>query len=213
VKRIGIILVTTDKGLCGALNSNLIRQTLRFMKDQKVPSSLVTIGRRGRDFMKRIDIQILGEITGMIDRPNLLDVVPAAKVMMEDFLQGKLDQVFIAYNSFVNTMVQRPVISQIIPCPLPPGVERRHDWDYLYEPSSEEVLSGLLPRYVESLVYHAVLENIASEHSARMVAMKSATENAKEIINGLNLTYNKARQASITKEMCEIAAGSAAVGK
>ena len=213
VKKVGIILVTTDKGLCGALNANLIRQTVRFMLDQKVPTALVTVGRRGRDFMKRFGREILAEMTGLIDRPNLLDIVPAAKVAMDEYLQGRLDQVFVAYNQFVNTMVQKPVIEQIIPCPLPAGVERKQSWDYLYEPSSEEVLSALLPRYVEALVYHAVLENIASEHSARMIAMKNATDNAKEIIYDLNLTYNKARQASITKEMCEIAAGSAAVGK
>ena len=221
VKRVGLIVISSDKGLCGALNSNLLRQVLQFIKGKSSPilehgiawasTDLITLGRKGRDFLKRTGQNILAEATGIADKPKLIDVVPAVKVAMDEFLKGTLDQVFVACNKFINTMDQKPTISQILPCPLPPGVERKQSWDYIYEPSSETVLDSLLPRYVEFLVYQALLENIASEHSARMIAMKNATDSAKDIIFDLNLTYNKARQASITTAISEIAAGSAAV--
>jgi len=221
VKRVGMIVISSDKGLCGPLNVNLLRQVLQFIRGTSSPllikgiawasTDLIALGKKGRDFLKRTGQNILAETTGIADKPKLIDVVPAVKVSMDEFLNGTLDQVFVAYNKFINTMVQKPTIAQILPCPLPPGAERKQSWDYIYEPSSSEVLDSLLPRYVESLVYHALLENIASEHSARMIAMKSATDNAKDIIFDLNLTYNKARQASITTAISEIAAGSAAV--
>ena len=211
VKRVGLIVISSDKGLCGPLNSNLLRQVLHFVSGQSVPTDLITLGRKARDFLKRTGQTILAEATGIADKPKLIDVVPAVKVAMDEFLHGKLDQVFVAYNEFINTMVQKPTIAQILPCPLPPGVARKPSWDYIYEPSSETVLDGLMPRYVEFLVYQSLLENIASEHSARMIAMKNATDSAKDIIFDLNLTYNKARQASITTAISEIAAGSAAV--
>lgn len=208
--RIGIVLVTTDKGLCGSLNTNALKQTVAFMKEQGSQIEVLTIGRRGGMFMKRIKATIAGAIDNIPDSPELTDILGVVELAMQRYMEGHYSTVYLVYNQFINTMTQRPMIERLIPCPLP---EEKHAgyWDYLYEPDSKIVLDGLLRRYVEALVYHGTLENKACEQSARMVAMKSATDNAKEIVRDLNITYNKARQAAITQELSEIVSGAAAL--
>jgi len=209
VKRIGIIMVTTDKGLCGGLNTNALKAALHFMKDQSVPIEAFTIGRRGASFMRRIGADIQGVVENIPDSPDLSDILGVVSLAMERYIAGELDEVHLIYSEFVNTMTQSPQVMRLMPCPLPEEKKSGY-WDYLYEPEAKEVLEGVLQRYVESLVYHAVLENKACEQSARMVAMKAATDNAKEIVKDLSITYNKARQAAITQELAEICAGAAA---
>ncbi len=211
VKNIGIVLVTTDRGLCGALNSNTLRMVTRFMLESKVPVKLVTVGRKGRDFMHRYGRTIAAEVTGISDRPQLNQILPQITVAIDEFKNGNVDEVYVAYAEFVNTMTQRPVLKKILPATLPEGEAKAADWDYLYEPESRDVLNLLMPRYVEAIVYRSLLENVASEHSARMVAMKNASDNAKNLVKELTLTYNQARQAAVTKEIAEIVSGASAV--
>lgn len=215
VKRIGYIIVSSDRGLCGGLNSNLFRRLVKELKDVKASGTEVqfcTIGTKALGFFRRVGGKVIAQATHLGDAPHMESLVGTVKVMLDAYVAGEVDEVRIAYNEFVNTMTQQPTIHQLVP--LPPGDnahQLQHHWDYIYEPDAKEVLDGLLTRYVESLVYQAVVENGASEQSARMVAMKSASDNAGELIDELQLIYNKARQAAITQEISEIVGGAAAV--
>jgi F-type H+-transporting ATPase subunit gamma len=209
VKRIGLVVITTDKGLCGGLNANTMKAALKVVKSFEGSSEAYTVGRRGGQFMRRVtDLQ--GAVDNIPDTPDLADIIGVVKVAMQRFLNGEVDEVRLVFSEFVNTMVQTPRVNRLLPCPKPEEQEHPGYWDYLYEPDSKEVLEGLLERYVEAMVYHAVLENKACEQSARMVAMKAATDNAKSIVKDLRVTYNKARQAAITQEIAEISAGAQA---
>ncbi|MCS6801550.1 MAG: ATP synthase F1 subunit gamma [Chloroflexota bacterium] len=204
VRRIGLILITSDRGLAGGFNANMTRRAAQFIFESAVPVSVVTIGRKGRDFMVRLGWDLRADYSNLGDYPTLLDTTPISRVVMDDFRSGYVDEVYLGYSKFVNTMVQRPVIEKLLPIDPPPDLDRT---EFLYEPSPEAVLDALVTRYVEMQVYHAVLENSASEHSARMVAMRNATENANEVVNDLTLTANKVRQEVITKELLEIVGG------
>ncbi|MDX8392695.1 MAG: F0F1 ATP synthase subunit gamma [Mariprofundaceae bacterium] len=212
VKRIGIILVSTDKGLCGGLNTNTLRLAVKTIQEQAdgVEVDVINIGRRGGAFMRRFGVNIVGSIEDIPDSPDSPDVVGGATLAIDRFVAGDIDELYLLSSEFVNTMTQKPTLTQLLPCPM--GEEPSHPgyWDYIYEPDSQVVLDGLLRRFIESLVYHGVLENKACEQSARMVAMKSATDNAKDMVKDLQITYNKARQAAITQELAEIVAGGAA---
>ncbi|MDX8405728.1 MAG: F0F1 ATP synthase subunit gamma [Mariprofundus sp.] len=210
VKRIGLILVNTDKGLCGGLNSNAQRLALKNVKASVVEVEAYSIGRRSGQFMRKIVDDLRASKEEVPDAAELNDILGVVSVAMDRFSNGDIDEVHLIYSEYVNTMTQAPTSLQLLPCD--DSIEPSHPgyWDYIYEPDSKEVLDGLLRRYVESLVFHAVLENKACEHSARMIAMKSATDNAKEIAQDLKITYNKARQAGITQEIAEICSGAAA---
>ncbi len=210
VRKVAVVHITADRGLCGGLNANMNRRTSAFALDQKLPVTMVSVGRRGRDFMMRYGRDIRAEFTQLGDYPELIDILPIARVVIDDYMAGEGDQVYLAYTQFVNTVNQRPNIRLLLPVE-PAEFEGRRPSEYIYEPNPAAVLAELLPRYVEMQVYHAVLESIASEFSARMVAMRNATEAANDMINSLTLTYNKVRQESITKELLEIAAGAAAL--
>jgi len=212
VKKVGIIVITTDKGLCGGLNTNALKAAMGLMKAQTAEIDVFTIGRRAGSFMRRIGANIEGVAENIPDSPELADILGVVTVAIERFKAGGIDEVHLVYSEFVNTMTQSPTTMQLIPCPAPEASEESGYWDYLYEPDAKIVLEGVLRRYVESLVYQAVLENKACEQSARMVAMKAATDNAKDIVKDLSITYNKARQAAITQELAEICAGAAAAG-
>ena len=214
VKRVGYIIVSSDRGLAGGLNNNLFRKLLgemRQWREQGVEVDVVTIGQKATVFFRRLKVGMLASVTHLGDNPEVEQLIGIVKVMIDGFVEGRHDRVFVVYNDFVNTMTQRAAFDQLLP--LPPSDEKlvTHDWDYLYEPDAESVLEHVLTRYIESLVYQAVMENIASEHAARMVAMKAASDNATKLIDTLNLVYNKARQAAITQEISEIVGGAAAV--
>ena len=214
VKRVGYVIVSSDRGLAGGLNNNLFRKLLgeiRQWQEKGVEVVVVTIGQKATVFFRRLKVGMLASVTHLGDTPEVDQLVGIVKVMLDGYTDGRLDRVFMVYNDFVNTMVQRAAFDQLLP--LPPSDEKlvTHDWDYLYEPDAQTVLEHLLTRYIESLVYQAVMENIASEHAARMVAMKAASDNATKLIDTLNLVYNKARQAAITQEISEIVGGAAAV--
>ncbi len=215
-KRVGFIVITSDRGLCGGLNTNLLRSMLTTMKEwsqKKTTIEICTIGGKGFAFMKRLGANIVSHTSHLGDTPRLEDLIGTIKVMLDAYTRGELDRLYLVYNHFVNTMSQRSEVEQLLP--LPPseleGDKLTHHWDYLYEPDSKEVLDDLLTRYIESLVYHGVIENLACEQSARMVAMKAASDNAGNLIDELKLRYNKARQAAITQEIAEIVGGAAAV--
>lgn len=210
VNAITLLLITSDRGLCGAYNVNIIRKALDFMNKQDKPVKLVTIGRRGRDIANRLHKDIIAEFTGLSEKPTILDVGPINNVAVDEFSQGRSDQVYVAYTKFKNVLTQIPTIQQILP--IRPASETRQSGGgaaavYLYEPSPEVILDAVLPRFTEMQIYQMLLESVASEHSARMVAMRNATENAHDLIQDLTLAMNKARQASITKEMLDIAGG------
>ena len=216
LRKVGVIVVTTDKGLCGGLNTNILRavtNTLRELEQAGVGVQATAIGNKGFGFLQRIGVQVSSHLVQMGDTPHLEQLIGPVRVQLEAYERGEIDAVHLAYTRFINTMKQEPVIEQLLP--LAParldGETREYSWDYLYEPDAQSVLTELLVRYIESLVYQAVAENMASEQSARMVAMKSASDNAKKVIDDLQLTYNKARQAAITKELSEIVGGAAAV--
>lgn len=214
VKRIGFIVVSSDRGLCGGLNTNLFRAALASMRDwskQGVQVDICTVGTKAAGFFKRFGGNIIAEKSHLGDAPGLADLIGAVKVMLDAYNSAHIDRLYLVYNDFVNTMVQKPELQQMLPVVPDTDETLHHHWDYIYEPESKEVLTHLLTRYVESLVYQGVLENIASEQAARMVAMKSASDNAGELIGDLQLVYNKARQAGITQELSEIVAGAAAV--
>jgi F-type H+-transporting ATPase subunit gamma len=205
-KAMDIILITPDRGLCGGLPSTLNRHAASFIGERGLPARLISIGRKGRDFFRRVGTPIVAEVVGLADYPTYEEVLPVAQVAIQDYIAGLCDEVYVIYALFVNTMLQRPEVLKLLPVE-PPVRAGTPPIDYIYEPSREAVLAELLPRYVERQVYGAVLEAKASEQSARMVAMRSATDNANEMIRDLTLTYNKVRQESITKELLELVGG------
>ena len=215
IKAVGLIAVTSDKGLCGGLNTNVLRLALGRMKEwdaQGKKLQVTAIGNKGFSFMQRAGAQVVSHLTGLGDTPHLEKLIGPAKVQLDAFMRGEIDVLYIAYNRFINTMKQEPVIEQLLPLTGDMlGSTSHNQWDYLYEPDAKTVIDDLLLRYVEALLYQSVAENMASEQSARMVAMKSASDNAKNVIGELKLVYNKARQAAITKELSEIVSGAAAV--
>lgn len=214
IKRVGYVIVSSDRGLAGGLNNNLFRKLLgeiRGWQDKGVGVDVVTIGQKASVFFRRVKVEMLASVTHIGDQPHLEQLVGVIKVMLDGYSDGNLDKVFLVYNGFVNTMTQRASFDQLLPLAAPETPVARHNWDYLYEPDAAAVLEHVLTRYVESLVYQAVLENVASEHAARMVAMKAASDNANKLIGTLQLIYNKARQAAITQEISEIVGGAAAV--
>ncbi len=214
VKKVAYIIVSSDKGLCGGLNTNVLKHAVVSMKEVKetAETEVLNIGRRAGLFMRRVTT-IAASVEDINDQPEMAEILGVVNLAVEKFIKGDYDEVRLVYNQFVNTMTQTPTEICLLPCPEPAeseGIQREGYWDYLYEPESKSVLDGLMRRYVETIVYQAVLENKACEQSARMVAMKSATDNAKDIISDLQITYNKARQAAITQELAEICAGAAA---
>jgi len=214
IKRVGYIVITSDRGLCGGLNVNLFKQTINDMKthhDNGIEIDVVTVGRKAGDYFKRQNANIVAQTSQLGDAPHINNLIGTVKVMLDAFSDGKIDALYLVSNEFVNTMTQKPEVQQLLPTSGPADTELKHHWDYIYEPDSKEVLDGLLMRYVESQVYQGVVENIACEMSARMIAMKAATDNAGDIISNLETIYNKARQAAITQEISEIVAGAAAV--
>jgi len=210
VNKMAIVHITPDRGLCGGLVSNLNRRTAGFILEQEVPVTLITVGRKGLDFMRRYDRDIKAEFTQLGDRPSLLDTLPVSRIIIDDYTNGEVDLVYLVYAQFVSTIAQRPLVKQILPVE-PAGIPAAQNVDYIYEPGPADVLGQLLPRFVEMQVYQAIVESIASEQSARMVAMRNATDNANELIEDLTLLYNKARQESITKELLDIVGGAAAL--
>ncbi|MFN7834760.1 MAG: F0F1 ATP synthase subunit gamma [Burkholderiaceae bacterium] len=216
VKAAAVVVVTTDKGLCGGLNTNILRVVTGKFKGLETAGAKVVataFGGKGFGFLNRMGVKVVSHVVQMGDRPQLDPMIGAIKVQLDAYIAGEVDAVYLAYTRFVNTMKQEPVIEQILPLggdqlQVRPG---EHSWDYIYEPDAPAVIDDLLIRYIEALIYQAVAENMASEQSARMVAMKAASDNAKNVINELQLTYNKARQAAITKELAEIVSGAAAV--
>lgn len=218
VANIGVIVVSSDKGLCGGLNTNVLRMTLNSLKNWEAEGkgvSVSAIGNKGFGFMSRVGGNIRSHIVGLGDAPHMDKLIGPIKVMLDAYVAGEIDQLYICYTRFINTMKQEPVMEQILPLSSEHLSEddksAQGHWDYIYEPDAKVVLDDLLTRYIESLIYHAVAENMASEQSARMVAMKAASDNAKNVIGELKLVYNKARQAAITKEISEIVGGAAAV--
>ncbi len=219
-KSAGVIVVTTDKGLCGGLNTNVLRgvtSKLRELQAEGVSAQAVAIGNKGLGFLNRIGAKVVSHVTQLGDTPHLEKLIGPVKVLLDAYTRGEINSVYLSYTKFINTMKQEPVVMQLLPLSaekMQAEAEAsgpQHDWDYIYEPDAQAVIDELLVRYVEALVYQAVAENMASEQSARMVAMKAATDNAGNVINELKLVYNKTRQAGITKELSEIVAGAAAV--
>ena len=214
VRRIGLVIISTDRGLCGGLNSNLFREVLGKMKewdDAGIGIDLSIIGNKAVSYFRRLGANIVAQTTQIGDTPGLDTLIGAIKVMLDDYQEQKIDELYIVSNQFINSMTQRPTVEQLIPIRSLSDNEVKHYWDYIYEPDAREVLDQLLQRYVESLIYQEVVENIACEQAARMVAMKSASDNAVTLIDELQLIYNKARQAAITQEISEIVGGAAAV--
>jgi len=213
-KRVGVVVVSSDKGLCGGLNTNVLRLVLGQLKDwesQGLGTDVCAIGSKGLGFMQRLGAPVTSQVTGLGDTPHLERLIGPVKVMLDAYTEGKIDALYIAYTRFVNTMKQEPVLEQLLPIRGESLGSATGHWDYIYEPDAKVVIDELLVRYIETLIYQAVAENMASEQSARMVAMKAASDNAGNVIEELKLIYNKSRQASITKELSEIVAGAAAV--
>lgn len=214
VKRVGYIVVSSDRGLCGGLNINSFKATIKAMmawKSENVGIEFCVIGAKAASFFNNYGGRVVASVRGIGDAPKVEDVIGAVKVMLDKFSSGDIDRLYIVSNTFVNTMTQTPVVAQLLPLEASKNKEYKHHWDYIYEPEAQELLDALLARYVESQVYQAVVENNACEQAARMMAMKSATDNAGDLIKDLGLVYNKARQASITQELSEIVGGAAAV--
>jgi F-type H+-transporting ATPase subunit gamma len=214
-KSVGFIVITTDRGLCGGLNVNLFKAALAAIREWQArgtPVSLCLIGSKGVQFFRRLsNVETLATVTHLGDRPHVADLIGTVKVMLDLYKEGKLDRVFLVHNEFINTMSQKPAVHQLLPVVTEDEDKLQKMWDYIYEPSAAELLDGVLMRYVESQVYQGAVENVGCEMAARMVAMKSATDNAGKLIEELQLIYNKARQAAITKEISEIVGGAAAV--
>ena len=215
-KKVGVIVVTTDKGLCGGMNTNVLRvvtNKLRELQDAGVAADAVAIGGKGLGFLNRVGAKVVSHATGLGDTPHLDKLIGPVKVLLDQYAEGKLSAVYLSYTKFINTVKQEPVVEQLLPLKADTlkADAGQHSWDYIYEPDAQSVIDDLLKRYVESLAYQAVAENMASEQSARMVAMKAATDNAGNVISELKLVYNKTRQAAITTELSEIVAGAAAV--
>jgi F-type H+-transporting ATPase subunit gamma len=215
IGNVGLIIVTSDKGLCGGLNTNILRLAVNRMKAWESEGKgiqVCPIGNKGLGFMTRIGANIKSNLTGLGDIPHIDKLIGAVKLMLDAYTAGEIDAIYISYNHFINTMKQEPCVEQLLPLSGEQMGTAEGNWDYIYEPDSKEVIDELLVRYIESLVYQGVVENMASEQSARMVAMKAASDNAKNVIGELKLVYNKARQAAITREISEIVSGAAAVG-
>ncbi len=224
IRTVGMVLITADKGLCGSYNHNMIQAAWRFINELPYPVELITIGKRGREAMWRLRQKIVAEYSDLPPQPRLLDITPIARTAMNGFISGAFDVVYLAHADFINTLTQRPVIWQLLPIrplglevtPVSEYRERRPELkevEYIYEPDPRTILGTVLPRFTELQIYQALLEALASEHSARMVAMKNATDNAVELLDDLTLTYNRARQEAITKEMLDIAGGAEALAK
>ncbi len=224
IQTIGMVFITADRGLCGSYNHNMIQTAMRFIAELPYPVELIAVGKRGRDAMWRLRQTIMAEFSDLPPTPRLLDVTPIARSAMDGFISGRYDVVYLAHTDFINTLTQRPAIWQLLPIqPLHLGAEPLADYrsteppattlEYIYEPDPQTILGTVLPRFTELQVYQAILEAMASEHSARMVAMRNATENANELLDDLTLTYNRARQEAITKEMLDIAGGAEALSK
>ena len=214
VKKVGYIVISSDRGLCGGLNNNLFKKMLADMGEwqkKDVEICLVALGKKAIAYFKNIKIEMMAAASDFGEKPQIEDLIGPIRSMLEDYRDNKVDRVYLVHNDFVNTMVQTPVIEQLLPLPPTDDEEVRDIWDYIYEPDAETLLNSVMTRYIEALVYQGVLENLASEHAARMIAMKSATDNASDLIDDLNLVYNKARQAAITQEISEIVSGAAAV--
>jgi len=214
ITRAGLIVVTSDKGLCGGLNTNVLRMALNQMKEREgrnIGVDVCAIGNKGVGFMQRMGASVMSHVTGMGDTPHMEKLIGPVKVMLDAYTEGKIDALYICYTRFINTMKQDPVLEQLLPLTGEKLGAAEGHWDYIYEPDAKSVVDALLIRYIEALIYQAVSENMASEQSARMVAMKAASDNAGNVINELKLVYNKTRQAAITKELSEIVAGAAAV--
>ena len=214
IKRVGFVIVSTDRGLCGGLNTNLFRSLLtqiRECQEKGIEVDMVCIGQKATSYFRRLKVNLLGSVTHLGEKPQIDQLIGVIKVMLDAYIEGRIDRVSLVYNDFVNTMTQKATIDQLLPLPASDESPSTHAWDYLYEPDAATVLDHVLTRYVESVVYQATLENLASEHAARMVAMKSASDNATKAIGTLTLIYNKARQAAITQEISEIVSGAAAV--
>lgn len=225
VQAIGLVVLTSDKGLCGGYNHNLLRVVTDYLQMQEKPVKVITVGRKGRDFLLRVRVNLVAEFTGMPALPTLLDVLPIARTVLDDYLAGVYDEVLLAYTDFVNTLVQRPVIRRLLPLHVAGDLTEQavseyveskppvRIPEYIYEPDPQAVLAQIVPRFTELQIYQAILEAIASEHSARMVAMRNATENANELVEQLTLSFNRARQTAITKEILDIVGGAEALAK
>lgn len=215
VKRVGFIVIATDRGLCGGLNNNMFRKLLgeiRHWQDQGAEVTTVIIGKKAAQFFKRLNVHISASTQDLGDQPQLESLIGSIKVVLDDYREERLDRLYVCYNEFINTMSQNSRFDQLLPLPaIEEEATSGSNWDYLYEPGAEALLDDFLTRYIESIVYQATLENVASEHAARMVAMKSASDNANNLIDELRLVYNKARQAAITQEISEIVGGASAV--
>ena len=216
VQKVGYILVSTDRGLCGGLNFNLFKNLIQSMQEwqkQGVEAELCVIGNKGASFFRQYGMDISATVAGLGEAPEISQLIGSIKIMLDGFMEGRIDRLYLVSNKFINTMSQKPTVEQLIPLAVDEKVEnsRLGSWDYIYEPGAKELLDALIIRYIESQVYQSVVENVACEHAARMIAMKSATDNAGDLINNLQLVYNKARQAAITQEISEIVGGAAAV--
>jgi len=214
VKRVGFIIISSDRGLCGGLNNNMFKLVVGNMREwhnKGAEIDLCTIGAKASTFFSRLKGNIVAKTSHLGDAPQIAELIGVVKVMLDAYDTGKLDRLFLVYNDFVNTMTQKPVVDQLLPIQAEVDDQLKHHWDYMYEPEAKDVLNALLTRYIESLVYQGVVENLSCEQAARMVAMKSASDNAGDLINELQLVYNKARQAAITQEISEIVGGAAAV--
>lgn len=216
IKRVGVIVVTSDRGLCGGLNSNLLRDCMRVTrawKEENKEVDFAVIGRKGEAFFKRVGGNILGSIDQLGDTPGLQQIIGVVKLMIDAYYNGTIDALYVVYNEFINTMTQKPTVKQLLPLPKSQDDESKigHHWDYIYEPDAKELIDELLERYIELQVHQALVENIACEQAAKMIAMKSATDNAGELIKEFQLAYNKARQAAITQELAEIVGGADAL--
>ena len=214
VKKVGYIVISSDRGLAGGLNNNLFKQVLADMRDwqdKDAEVGLVALGKKAIAYFKNLDVEMAAVASDLGENPQIEHLIGTITTMLDSYREQKVDRVYLVYNRFVNTMVQKPIIEQLLPLPPTDDTEVRDIWDYIYEPDAKTLLDSVMTRYIEALVYQGVLENLASEHAARMIAMKSATDNASDLIAELNLVYNKARQAAITQEISEIVGGAAAV--
>jgi F-type H+-transporting ATPase subunit gamma len=207
-KAVGLVVITTDRGLAGGLNTNVLQKAAHFMLEQGVPTKVIAVGRKGRDWLARRGVSIINEFTQLGDRPDLADTFGVSHSVIDGYMEGAFDEVYVIYSDFISTLVQKPVVVKLLPFE-PSEQVIDNPIDYIYEPDPAQVLAELLPRYIEMVIYHAVLESRASEESARMVSMRNATENAEELIQDLTLNYNRVRQSVITSEIAEIAAAEA----
>lgn len=213
-KKVGYIVISSDRGLCGGLNNNLFKKVLLNMSEQKKQGRevcMVALGKKAIGYFKNVKVEMLAAASDLGEKPQIDDLIGTIKIMLQAYRDKQVDLVYLVHNDFINTMTQKPVLEQLLPLPPTDDEEVRDIWDYIYEPDAETLLDSVMIRYIEALVYQGVLENLASEHAARMIAMKSATDNAADLIDELNLVYNKARQAAITQEISEIVGGAAAV--